>query len=399
MNILLAITGSISAYKAIELCRLFVKEGHNVKVILSRGALEFVKPKLFSYLGAEAVHEPMDDFKYTEGVLHVELAKWADTFLVAPLSANTLSKFAVASADDLLTSLFLAYPKEKPMLLFPAMNTQMWTNPIVQKNVETLGLLKNLFIHPPANGLLACGDEGAGKLPEIETIFHFTESFSLKQSTKNILITTGATISPLDPVRYMTNASSGKTGLFLAKEALRQGHQVKVIAGKYATTLLETLREHPNFSLERVVTTGDMEEAVGHSFKDCDIYISSAAIGDIEFDLKEGKLKKKDIGESLPIKNTTDILAKVLKEKTETQKIIGFAAETNLSFDTLNEKWSRKKVDLLVGTKVHSGLGTNSREGFGNDHASYMFFQDGKIIKESQLSKNQLPKEIFNQVQ
>ena len=296
MNILLAVCGSISAYKSLDLARNLIKSGHNVRIILTQGAAEFVLPQTFSYLGAEKIYQAASDFKHSsnKSILHIELTQWADILLIAPLSANTLSAMAQGLCNDLLTSVCLAWDKQKPILLFSAMNTRMFEHPLIQKNLNTLKSLPWCFAHPPTEGLLACGDQGIGKLPTPELIQDFTESFSLKNARhKKILITTGATIAPLDPIRYLTNPSSGITGFHLASKALRSGHEVCLIAGRYATTRLEHLLEHPRYKLYRIETAEDLFAKVREEFPSCHAYISAAAIGDIAFESVSPKKIKK----------------------------------------------------------------------------------------------------------
>jgi phosphopantothenoylcysteine decarboxylase/phosphopantothenate--cysteine ligase len=409
MKVLLGVCGSIAAYKTFDLVRSFVNNGHEVKVVLSRGANEFVKAQVYKYLGAKEVYNSSDDFNYPVNenqvgtVLHIELAKWADKFVIAPLSANTLSKFAYARADDLLSSIFLAIDQEKPILLFPAMNTKMLEHPFVKENfelVKKVSSLSQVEVFGTISGELACGDIGLGKLASIESILTITESFSAKNLEKKIVITTGATISPLDPVRYLTNASSGKTGFELSKSLLEEGYLVSLIAGKNATTRLEELSAHPNFSLKRVITTNDMHGQVHEEILGASAYISAAAISDIEFSQATGKLKKSSLTESIDIKKSHDVLQSVLEKKDDSLKVIGFAAETDLSLEVLQEKWNRKKVDLLVGTHVHSGLTKDDKatSGFANDSANYSLMKEGQVTFEGYLSKRDLAKKISLEV-
>ncbi len=408
MKIALCVTGSISAYKAYDLTRLYVKAGHHVRVILSRGALEFIQPKTFSYLGAEKVYGPEDDFtsQDIEGgegpVLHINLVKWADTMVVAPLSANTLSDFAYGKASSLMTSLFLAWDNQKPLLVFPAMNTKMLDHPFTQGNLEKLKTLPYVFVGATASGTLACGDIGAGKLEDIETIFALTESYSLQRTDQTLLLTTGATLAPLDSVRYLTNASTGKTSIPFITQSLARGIKTIVIAGQNATKELERFAHHPLYSLTRVTTTDDMYHAVHKHFKDADLYISTAAIGDFYFPQasgEENKLKKSALGDALPIAKSKDILRSVLDIKAPHQKVIGFAAETQLTDEVLNEKFGRKPVDYLVGTQVSSGLiQNNGQQGFGTDEATYRFVDSsGKISTPMHLTKKAMASQVLNQ--
>lgn len=398
MKILLGVTGSISAYKSIDLARLLINSGHQVKVVLSQGALKFVVPEVFGYLGAESVHLDEDDFK-NKGVLHIELARWSDKLIIAPLSANTLSRFVNAEASDLLSSIFLAYEKTKPILVFPAMNTEMLTHPFVEENFEKIKKLKslnNIFVSGTNSGILACNDEGAGKLPTIFEIKELIETISLKNSAqKKFVITTGATIAPLDPVRFLTNSSSGVTGFHLAHTYLSLGHQVNVIAGINSTDKLELLLKHPNFKLVRTKTVDDMFQAVHQDITNADYYLGSAAISDIEFDYIDGKIKKDQLNDSLKIKPAKDILKSIIELQLPHLKIIGFAAETDLSDEVLNKKFQSKPVDLLVGTKVHNGTNGKSIEGFNNDNAFYRFKNKDKIVFEGNIAKSDLGNKIL----
>lgn len=407
MRILLNVCGSISAYKALDISRGLVKSGHQVRVILSQGAKQFVVPQVFKYLGVEEVYLPEDDFKYpvtsSQGtVLHIELSKWCEKFVVAPLSANTLSKFAHGEASDLMLSTFLALSKDVSILLFPAMNEKMLENPLVKENFSKLErLFPNLMICPTEYGELACGDVGKGKLLEVAKIIEIIPNISpLKiENQKHILITTGATMAPLDPVRYLTNSSSGITGYYLALRSLSLGHKVTVIAGLESTHKLEYLVGLPGYKLIRTITTKDFLNSVMENINDAHCYISSAAIGDIEFDTSNEKIKKKNLSEHIKINKSPDVLKNVLSVRKLGQKIVGFAAEVDLSEEILRTKWEDKPVDLLVGTKVHNGLtNTEKVQGFNNENAYYKFLQDGKIIFDGALSKKDLAKEILTRV-
>lgn len=395
MRILLGVSGSIAAYKSFDLCRLFVKEGHHVRVVLTKGAEQFVIPRVYKDLGAKKVYRSLDDFNDEgEGILHIELRKWADKMVIAPLSANTLSDLAHGKAADLLQSVFLAWDQQKPVLFFPAMNTMMYQSPILKENINTLDSLPYGFVHPTASGELACGDIGEGKLPEVEQIFDFVNSYELKQNQKMVLITTGATISPLDSVRYLTNPSSGLTGFYLAQYALNLGHKVVLVAGQTTTKRVHHLETHPNFTLEKVITPKDMEDAVEKWFKQSDIYISSAAIGDFVFNASTEKLKKDQIKSNLEISPTTDILKKMIGQKAVNQKIVGFAAESNLTQELIERKWQQKPVDLLVATHVDNGLAGGTRQGFANDEATYLL-KTSQSEENIQLTKKELAEKIF----
>ena len=406
MNILIGVCGSVSSYKMLDVVRKLTQSGHTIRVVMTESAKKFVVPQSFHYLGAEAVYMAEDDFKPSEKTtfLHIELARWCDKLIVAPLTANTLAKLVHGEASDLLSSVFITMGQDKPILVFPAMNSHMLDHPFTRRNLARLQKLKSLpqiLVHPTGTGVLACGEKGHGKLASVEEIITWTEIFQYhSQPGKNILITTGATLSPLDPIRYLTNASSGLTGLYLAKECLKAGHQVQVLAGRYATEQLDVLSGFPRFKMERVSTAGEMKRLVEKAWKSSDVYISSAAINDIEFTHSQEKIKKSAIPSQLPIKNTEDILSFVIDNKNPHQKVIGFAAETNLSEHVLYEKWNRKPVDLLVGTKVHSGLTENAiTTGFQKENAEYIFFNERGHKSIGTISKSQLAGEILSELQ
>lgn len=397
MNILLAVTGSISAYRALDICRGLTKEGHEVKVVLSRGAEEFVQFKTFSYLGAKNVYRASDDFQAYENsnVLHIDLVKWCDKFIIAPASANTIAKLANGFCDDLLSSIFLALG-EKDCAIFPAMNTQMLAHPNTQRNLNSLKELKNVFIHPTDSGELACGDTGLGKLPKPEMVSEIIPLITTKIGAKKIMITTGATIAPLDPVRFMTNPSSGLTGYELAKVYLQKGDQVTLIHGHNIHEKVHFLKHLPHVELIEAKTTKEMLEAVSARFEYVDTYISTAAMSDVEFEFNPGKVKKKDIDQGLNIKTAPDVLATVLKARSK-QKVVGFAAETDCTEEVFKEKWERKPVDLLVGNEVDNGVNAQPK-GFATNSNHYYFVKEGKITSEKYLTKSQLAQMIMEEL-
>ncbi len=402
MKILLAISGSISAYKTPDLLRKFIKNGHIVRVILTKGACKFVRPKIFSYLGAETVYRSNDDFKHINDnknpILHISLARWFDRFIIAPASANTISKLAQGNCDNLLSSVFMSLKENQSCLLFPAMNPYMFNNPILQNNIKTLKQLKKIKIHLPDIGEMACGEDGEGRLPNNEKIVCCSETYSSYSRNETVLITAGATVAPLDSIRYLTNSSSGITGFYLAQKALSEGYSVIVIAGKYATSNLELLEGLDNYKLVRVTTAQSMEEAVNKYFPRSKIYISAAAINDIYFkNINTGKLKKKDIKSDISINKTSDILKSVLKQKTSKQKVIGFAAETELIDKQLKEKLKEKPVDLMIGTQVNNGfIGNSKAEGFIKENGKYTILLKNKIIKKEVMKKRELANTIIN---
>ncbi len=398
MKILLGVSGSISAYKTFDLVRELIKLNHSVKVILTEGALQFVKPEVYGYLGVEKVYLAKDDFK-NSGVLHVELSRWADTFLIAPTSANTLSRLASGAADDLLTSVFLAYENSKPIIISPAMNTQMLNHPFVEENIKKIEKLKTLphllFLDSNAGELL-CGELGKGKLPEIRSLIAILETYTTVKNNKKVLISTGASITPLDPVRYLTNSSSGVTGFHLAYSLLKLGFQVSVVAGIHSTHLLDDLIKHPHFKLIRAKSVHDFKNHIMNDIKSVDYYFSSAALSDIEFHEADEKIKKDQIQNHIEVKPAPDILKSIVELNLKNLKIIGFAAETNLTKEMLLKKYQSKPVNILIGTKVHNGLNQKDVvQGFENDFADYRFFIKDEIVFEGRLEKKNLAEKIL----
>lgn len=400
MNYLLAVTGSIASYKSYDVARMLVKAGHSVKVVLTSGALEFIKPETFRYLGVQDIYLPQDDFKPSmmnkaETVLHIELAKWADKLIVAPLSANTLSRLALGLNNDLLGSIYLAFAK-KPILFFPAMNTQMWQSSVIQNHLQKFKEIKNLGIINPISGLLACGDIGEGKFPDVTAVFDLIQSFDpTKVVSKKILITAGATAAPLDPVRFLTNPSSGRMGLAVAKAFLKRGYEVIVLAGHQCTDEINFLAGHPRFKSIKTPTTESMKNAALKHFPDSSLYISTGAIADIEFDVANEKIKKEKMTTSLPFHQAADILGDILKIKKADQKVISFAAETQTTKEIFDEKMKRKPVDLMIGNKVSNGLiGQEEVRGFQKSDGEYFFITQKEIKGPTNLSKELLAEKL-----
>ncbi len=403
MKILLGITGSIAAYKGYDLARLLVKNGDKVTVVLSRGALEFVKPETFRYLGVENVFGPQDDFipanlSATENVLHIELAKWADKIVIAPLSANTLGKISLGLPDDLLMSIVLASGK-KPMLLFPAMNTEMWNHPRTQEHITAISKRENIALINPTEGLLACGDIGKGKFPEVSAVADFIATLSpgITPGTNkkgSVIVTAGATVSPLDPVRYITNPSSGKMGIAVAHAFLKAGYTVTVLAGHQCDSSVENLIGHPGFTLIKAPTTEIMKQEAIKRFPSADLYISTGAIADIEFEPSASKIKKEGMGDSLPFRKAADIMKEILTLRRGSQKVVSFAAETETTKDVFMEKMNRKPVDLMIGNKVSNGLLGDELYGFQKGDGNYFFITSKDIKGPVALTKKDVGEKL-----
>jgi phosphopantothenoylcysteine decarboxylase/phosphopantothenate--cysteine ligase len=275
------------------------------------------------------------------------------------------------------------------------MNTEMWKNERIQEHRKRLESTLVVGIINPVSGLLACGDVGAGKFPEVSSVVDLIESYNpLLLKKKNIIVTAGATASPLDPVRYITNPSSGKMGISVAKAFLAEGYLVTVLAGHQCSSEVENLLGHPHFQLIRTPTTELMKQSALKIFPDSDLYISTGAIADIEFDSSEIKLKKEAMGTSLPFKQAADILKEIISLRSH-QKIVSFAAETETTKEVFLEKMHRKPVDLMVGNKVANGLiGSTEVEGFQKSFGEYFFVQKNEIQGPVKLSKFELGEKL-----
>jgi phosphopantothenoylcysteine decarboxylase/phosphopantothenate--cysteine ligase len=389
MNFLIAVSGSIAAYKSPDICRGLINQGHKVKVVLSEGALKFVSPDIFKHLGVESTYLPKDDFNHSN-VLHIELSKWLDTFVLVPASANTLSKLAHGGCDDLLSSIFLSLEPQKVKVIYPAMNTFMYRNIITQSNFKILKSLPNMFMMAPDSGVLACGDVGEGKLADVKSIIEMLPTYSNKQIQKSVLITAGATMSSIDTVRYVTNPARGGTAYLLAKKYLAEGYTVHVVQGQDVMAEFSYLKKHPKYSFEIISTTKELLESVKFRVADVDIYISPMAVSDIEFEFQDKKIKKLSMKGSFAFTSAPDVLKYVVENKKQGQQIVGFAAESDLSESVIQEKITRKPVDLLVANLVDSGFGTSS--------GHYKLVSNGKTKEYPVLDKKELVELIFRQV-
>ncbi len=345
MIVTLGVASSISSYKAAEILRLLQKAGHTIRVAMTRNATRFVRPVTFSSLSQHPVY--LDEFKARNGeVQHIELARETRLLLIAPATANLIGKFASGVADDFLTTLFLA--RRCPVLIAPAMNVYMYRNPIVQENIAKLRSVGVQFVEPD-EGYLACGDEGAGRLAPVEIITEralMMLKSSASLSGRHVVVTAGPTWESLDPVRILTNRSSGKMGYAFAEEALMRGAHVTLISGP--TQILPPL----GVDLIRVETAREMRDATLELFAGADYVIKSAAVSDFtpSVTLPEKK-KKTGKAETLELNPTDDILA-LLADKRENQILVGFCAETENLERNAHDKLARKKLDLIVANRV-----------------------------------------------
>ena len=357
--VVLGVTGSIAAYKIASLASALVKLGADVNVIMTKNATNFINPITFETLTSNKCLVDTFDRNFQFNVEHVALAKRADIFMVAPASANVIGKMAHGIADDMLTTTILAAKCKK--LVSPAMNTNMFENQIVQDNLETLRKY-GFEIIDPANGYLACGDTGAGKMPEPEVLLQYILRELAHEHDlvgKKVLVTAGPTEEAIDPVRYITNHSTGKMGYAIAKAAMERGADVTLVSGPVAI-------EPPMFvNVVPVRSAAEMAEVVKNAAGECDIIIKSAAVADYRpINVATEKIKKKD-GEAscIELERTEDILAYLGAHRKEGQFICGFSMETENMLENSSAKLKKKNVDMIVANNLRTrgaGFGTDT---------------------------------------
>lgn len=357
-TILLGVSGSIAAYKIASLASMLVKQHADVHVIMTENATNFINPITFETLTGNKCLVDTFDRNFEFQVEHVSLAKRADIALVAPASANVIGKMAHGIADDMLTTTLLAC--KAPILVSPAMNTNMYENPVVQDNLRTLQAY-GMKVIAPADGHLACGDTGAGKMPEPETLFaHIEAEIACEKDLvgKRVLVTAGATQEALDPVRYLTNHSTGKMGYAIAKAAMLRGAQVTLASAPAHLTPPMLVDIVP------VVSAQDMYEAVESRFDDADILIMAAAVADYRpMEFVDHKIKKKDGDNTLLLARTTDILGTICARKRADQFVCGFSMETDDLISNSRTKLEKKHLDMIAANNLRvqgAGFGTET---------------------------------------
>ena len=411
-NILLGITGGIAAYKSASFARLLIKNGYDVRVIMTASAQAFITPLTLQALTGNPVHIDLLDESAELGMGHIELAKWADLLIIAPATANTIAKLAMGIADDLLTTVCLA--TTAPILVAPAMNQQMWQHPSVKLNLQTLTDYDYEIIQP-ASGEQACGDIGEGRLPEPEQLLEYVQYFIAAQITpqvlagKNVTITAGPTIEAIDPVRYLSNHSTGKMGFALAKACRNAGARVTLIVGgkvPLPTPLLvnriDVLSAEEMLMTARQCASDDICECHDHHDHDhphhdhdhhhhhdhdefgndievepsctaTDIFIATAAVADYRTrDVVPQKIKKTQDQMSLDLVKNPDILATIAKEFPEVF-VVGFAAETQDIEKYARGKLDAKNLDMIACNDV-----SRTDIGFGSDDNAMTVFFKGK---------------------
>lgn len=355
-RILLGVTGGIAAYKSAELVRLLKKAGYDVRVVMTSGAEAFVTPLTFQALSGEPVRTSLLDPEAESGMGHIELAKWADQVVVAPASADFLARLAQGMADDLLTTVCSA--TEAPIALAPAMNQAMWRNHRTQRNIKLLEDDPQIRLWGPDQGQQACGDTGPGRMLEPQALLERIQGTSTDGvlSGKRVVITAGPTREPIDPVRYITNHSSGKMGYALAVAARNAGAKVVLISGPV------TIPSPEGVDVQGVTTAQDMLEAASAAVDEgCDLFIASAAVADYRPQTCAGdKIKKSSEEMALALVRNPDTLATIADRK-DAPFTVGFAAETTDVAKYATDKMQRKKLRMIVANDVSvPGLGFNS---------------------------------------
>lgn len=390
-NVTVFVTGGIAAFKAATLVRLFVKAGANVEVAMTKSACEFITPLTFQVLTKNKVHIDTFDEDEANKVQHIHLADQTDVAIVVPATANTIAKMANGIADNFVTSTLLA--TTAPIYVVPAMNEHMWENPATVRNVKQL-VEDGKSVIEPATGFLAEGYTGKGRLPEPEEIFEqitFLESKRVSKSPlkgKSVLITAGGTKERIDPVRYISNDSSGKMGYALARAAAVLGAEVQLIS----TT--KQLKVSYGVQVTYVESALEMHDVVTHLFPKTDIAVMVAAVSDYYVANRSNqKIKKQqnELGLTLELLENPDILKKLGHSKREEQIVIGFAAETTNVLEYAKAKLEKKKADVIIANDV-----SNSRIGFNSDsHQVTLLTKDGHIVNLPENSKEELALNIW----
>ncbi len=384
-TVVLGVTGGIACYKAVELVRLLVKAGHRVQVIMTRGALEFVTELTFQTLSGHPVATETFNLTQESEIGHINLADSADLFVIAPATANIIGKIANGIADDLLTTVIMA--TQAPVLIAPAMNIHMYENPILQENLRKLGRV-GYHILEPAEGFLACGYEGKGRLPDPEKIADEVERLLGKKDLvgERLLITAGPTREPLDPVRYLSNRSSGKMGYALARAAARRGAEVALVSGPTALDCPAGVRLIP------VVTAADMRDAVVKEFATATAVVMAAAVADYRPVVTADRKIKRGKGPiELRLEPNPDIV-KELGQNKDGKVMIGFAAETEDLTANAAKKLREKNLDMIVANNVaEAGSGFD-----GDTNIATILDRTGVSQSLPLMSKDELADRIYD---
>ncbi|AYA99991.1 bifunctional phosphopantothenoylcysteine decarboxylase/phosphopantothenate--cysteine ligase CoaBC [Lachnoanaerobaculum umeaense] len=390
-NILLGVTGGIAAYKIANLASMLKKQGANVKVIMTKNACQFITPMTFETLTSEKVYIDTFDRNFEFKVDHIELGKWADVFLIAPASANVIGKLANGIADDMLTTTTLAM--RCPVVVSPAMNTTMFENKVVKHNIMKLRTY-GMEIILPASGHLACGDIGAGKMPEPEMLLEYIKKALYQKkdlSGKKVCVSAGPTREAIDPVRYISNNSTGKMGIEIAKMAAYRGAKVSLVMGPSNVLVPDFIKRIDIKSAE------DMYEEIMKISDAQDIIIKAAAVADYTpANYCDEKIKKKDGDLTIELSRTKDILKELGERKENNPKkqfICGFSMETENMEENSKSKLVKKNVDMIVANNVKI-----EGAGFGTDTNVVTIFTKDDEIRLDKLSKLEVAEKIFDEI-
>jgi len=389
-KILLIICGGISAYKSLELIRLLKKQGVEVKTILTKNAKEFVTPLSVASLSQEKVYDDLFNAKNEVEMDHISLSRWADVIIVAPATANTISKLSTGTSNDLASTVILA--SDKDIFLTPAMNVRMWEHPSTKQNLNKLRSYGYRIIGPET-GDMACGEFGEGKMTDPKDIFQTIESYFgelNKNKRLKALVTAGPTMEHIDPVRFITNKSSGKQGYALAKSLAKRGFQTTLISGP------TNLQIDNNINLIKVETADEMFKATQENLP-ADVAIFSAAVADFKVKKKKNEKIKKQDYLHLDLEKNIDILNYVSKHNSLRPKlVIGFAAETNDIQENAQKKLIEKNCDWIIANNI-----SDNSIGFNSDFNEVSIFYKDKEIKNEKLTikkKSEISEEITDRV-
>ncbi len=383
-KIIVGVTGGIAAYKTCELVRRLISLNAEVVVIMTSSAQKFVTPLTFESLSRNEVITdmfPPDKFVSTR---HIDLAQWPDLFVIAPATANIIGKIRGGIADDMLSTVLIS--TIKPVLICPAMNVKMYENPMVQENIKHLTKHGYKFLEPEI-GDLACRDIGKGRMPEPPKIVEeIIKILGIKQDLKGlrVLVTAGGTFEPIDPVRVITNRSTGKMGFALAKAAKSRGAEVTLICGQ------TTIPSPDGIKTETALTSDEMFKRVKTHFNECDVLLMAAAVSDYKAKvISANKLKKNEETKTLELAETKDILAKVTREKGK-RLVVGFSLETEKGIENARTKMKAKNLDLVV---------VNSSEAIGSEENKVtLLFKNGKKKELPRMSKEKVAEGILDEV-
>lgn len=388
-NIVLGVTGGIAAYKCVDLVSRLRKKGAAVHVILTRGAQNFVTEAAMREISGNPVVTSMWGEIHHHDVEHIALANLADVILIAPATANVIAKAAAGIADDMLTTVVLA--SQAPVFFAPAMNSNMYENPVTQQNIRTLQQ-RGWQLIPPASGHLACGISGVGRMPEPSELAEVLEAYFVRGSSMaglRVLVTAAGTREPIDPVRYIGNRSSGKMGYAIAGAAVSLGAEVTLISGPSA------LQPPAGTDFFRVESAREMRQLVQERFPKCDIVIKAAAVADYRVkNASEEKIKKDDDELTLVLEKNPDILKELGAMKQPGQTLVGFAAETSNLLQYARSKLEKKNLDMIVANDV-----SNPQAGFNVDtNLIKLLKRDGSVEELPLMSKKELAYIILERV-